>query len=80
MDDPLVADFEGVAGAEAVVMSVVLEAGPREEVSIGASVPDPVTGTMKPDANSEEDDEPVTGTMMFDGDSEGDEGPDPESA
>jgi hypothetical protein len=58
LDDPLVADFEAVGGAEVVVMSVVLEAGPWEEVSKGASVPDPVTGTMKLDGNSEEDDEP----------------------
>ncbi len=57
LDDPLVADFEGIGGVEVVVMSVVLEAGPWEVVSTGPSVPDPVTGTMKLDGNSEEEDE-----------------------
>ncbi len=41
-----------------VVMSEVPEAGLWEEVSTGVSVPDPVTGTIKLDGNSEEDDEP----------------------
>lgn len=58
LDDPLVVDFEGVGGAEVVVTSVVLEAEPWEEVSTGASVPDPVTGTMKLDGNSKEAEEP----------------------
>jgi hypothetical protein len=48
-DDSLVAAFEGVGGAEAVLMSVGL--------STGASVPDPVTGTMKFDGNAEEAEE-----------------------
>ena len=58
MDDPLVGDFEGVGGAEVVVMSVVLDAGPWEEVITGASVPDPVTGTMMFDRDSEGDEGP----------------------
>ena len=49
-DDSLVAAFEGVGGAEAVLMSVGL--------STGASVPDPVTGTMKFDGNAEEGEGP----------------------
>lgn len=58
MDDPLVGDFEGVGGAEVVVMSIVLDAGPWEEVITGASVPDPVTGTMMFDRDSERDEGP----------------------
>jgi hypothetical protein len=50
LDDPLVAAFEGVGGAGVVVTSVGL--------STGASVPDPVTGTMKFDGNAEGDEGP----------------------